>query len=104
MEKKPAYLGTDLWYRLQKANSCLQLCPLMDSITVHDLEFEWENYSNFENINAALNSYALVKWHPVNTHGGSAKNTVRAQFGREAQPCRDPSGHSLSESDPVSFA
>lgn len=68
----------------------------MDSITVHDLEFEWENYSNFKNINAALNSYALVKWHPVNTHGGSAKNIARAQFSREAQPCHDPSDSFLS--------
>lgn len=31
------------------------------SITVHDLEFEQEIYSDFKNINSALNSYTLVK-------------------------------------------
>lgn len=66
--KKLAYLGTDLWYWFRKVNSCLQLCPLTDSITVYDLESEWEIYANFKNINTGLNSYTLVKQHPVNTH------------------------------------
>lgn len=66
--KKLACLGTDLWYRFRRANSCLQLSPSTDSISVHDLEFERETYSNFKNVNTALNSYTLVKRHPVNIH------------------------------------
>lgn len=109
--KKLAYLGThlgtDLWHRFRRANSCLQLCPLTDSVTVPDLESEREMCSDFKNIKTALNSYTLVKWHPVNIH-------IRVEDGPKTQPmsdssgkhgpCHDPSGYSLCKSDPASFA
>lgn len=36
------------------------LLTIPSSVTVHDLEFEQEIYSNFKNIDSALNSYTLL--------------------------------------------